>query len=106
IELPVPPSEPGTPTAISQLVYPTPTNPEPQVPRSRATEAAKRPSTKVKLIGFAAASCLFPGTSIFGFGFKLALIGFGTGAFSLLLHFGIPQMLGIDLEDTFIVKTA
>jgi hypothetical protein len=35
--------------------------------------AAKRPSSVVKKIGFAPASCLFSGTSIFGFGFKLAL---------------------------------
>ena len=37
-----------------------------------------------KKIGFAPASCLFPGTSIFGFGFKLALIGFRVpiGSFS------------------------
>ena len=29
-----------------------------------------------KIIGFAPASCLFPGSFIFGFGFKLAFIGF------------------------------
>jgi hypothetical protein len=34
--------------------------------------AAKRPREIIKKIGFAPASCLFPGTSIFGFGFKLA----------------------------------
>jgi hypothetical protein len=59
---------------------------------SREADAAKHPSSEVKKIGFAPASFLFPGTSIFGFGFKLALIGFGTGAFSLLLHPAFPEV--------------
>ena len=64
------------------------------VARGRRGKAA---GIRSKKIGFAPASFVFPGTSIFGFGFKLALIGFGTGAFFLLLHPGIPPRLGINL---------
>ena len=61
------------PIAVSQTVYPIPTNPEPRSPGlavARAADAAKRPSSEVKKIGFAPASFLFSGTSIFGFGFN------------------------------------
>ena len=70
--------------------------------------AAKRPLAEVKKLGSRQQRACYQALPFFGFGFKLALIGFGTGAFSLLLHPGIPQRLGINLhvEDTFIVKTA
>src|ERR1035437_3077675 len=76
----------------------------PPVSRWRAADAAKRPSREVEKIGFAPASFLFSGTSIFGFGFKLALIGFRvrTRGFCLLLRPGIPPRLGINLGRGYI----
>ena len=83
------------------MAYPIPTNPEPRSPYlavARATDAAKRPSAEVKKFGFAPASYLFPSISNFGFGFKLALIGFRVRprGFCLLLRPGIPPRVGVD----------